>query len=138
MAPEIEITGIKSPVTILHEQASMLGDMTKNIVRGDVTSGINENSDFAFVFNIMAPALHNYRFMLFAITYNIDFYPVAIWIDTDIAREIENFLSGIPKKGETVFIIESEVGFIEILKAIFNSNKAKKIISVLLAESKGI
>jgi hypothetical protein len=132
--PEIETTTITPPVTILEQQASMLGNMTKNIILGDIKARESEEYDFSYVFYIIAPALSNYRYKLLTIYHNIDLYPIVVQVEENIYKEIdkpEYFHGNVFYS----FKVSLEDKFLDILKAIFNSSKAKKVISALYAQS---
>lgn len=129
---EIDVTSLIPPATILREQATMLGKRTKNIVLGEVKAREVENQDFSYDFYIVAPALGNYRYKLFTISYSVDLYPVIIEIEKNIVYGmLENRRGGLinPMK------VDSEDMFLEILKEIFGSSKTKRVISTLLAQS---
>ncbi len=59
----------RAPVTILREQASLLGRKTKNLLEGEIVQvtpyKAEEDAEFVYRFNIMAPALGDYRYGLF-------------------------------------------------------------------------
>jgi hypothetical protein len=138
---EIKVEKLMPPVTILRQQASLLGKKTKNIVQGeveDVRSGLNENL-FIYTFYIVVPALNNYRYRLFNISYELSLYPLQMYVENDIRKEIPpDFIK--TKKDDAVGPLEfvyadSEEDFLKILKAIFNSTKVVRIISVLLSQS---
>jgi len=144
----IAVTEKKAPVTILREQASMLGEKTQNIVIGQVQElPYQEEKFLAFLlpeldiqnqeskqefrfyygFYIVAPSIGNYRYKLFTILYKIDFYPIIIRVDDDIKNEIS---SGNARQ----ISANSEEEFSELLKRIFHSQKTKKIIGAILSQ----
>jgi len=89
---EIEVAEITPPVTILHQQAEMLGQLTNNKVLGDVRVRDGEGDVFTYDFYIAAPALNNYRYKLLTISYSIDLYPVTIFdLEESIYKEIPQF-----------------------------------------------
>jgi len=134
--PEIEIINVTPPVTILEQQASMLGNMTKNIILGDVKARESEEYDFSYIFYIVAPALSNYRYKLLTICHNIDLYPVTIQVEESIFNEVPKSITGaIGERIPNSIFAKSEEQFTEVLKAIFNSNKAKRVISALHSQS---
>jgi len=130
---EIEVTSVTPPVTILGQQATMLGSITKNIILGDVKARESEEYDFSYIFYIVAPALNNYRYKLLTIYHNIDLYPVTVQVEESIYKEVPKRATG-ERIPNSIFAI-SEDEFTKALKAIFNSSKAKKVISALLAQS---
>jgi hypothetical protein len=81
---------LRSPLTVLKEQASQLGKLTRNIIVAEVQPIKSVNQPrVSYYFNIVAPALENYRYALFRIEYDIvNMYPVTISIDGDIYKEM--------------------------------------------------
>lgn len=127
-----KVDEIRSPLAILKEQASQLGKATKNIIVAEVVPirGFT-HPIVGYVFNIVAPALANYRYQLFRVDYNIiDMYPVSIYIDLDIYKEMYSWKTKIEKE-----TLSTEEDIQRTLKAIFGTKKTKKIINSLLAES---
>jgi hypothetical protein len=115
------VTAAVAPVVILKEQASLLGQRTQNLVEARVLPGQSRNnSGFVYYFELVAPALDNYRYQLFEISHGVEFYPVRI--------EFEEF------SGPRNAISESD--FMQELGNIFSSARTKRIISSLLAQSK--
>ncbi len=123
-----------APVTILREQASLLGQQTRNIVQAQVEpmSWLTNPEKFGYVFYIITSLLENYRYKLFTIEYDVNLYPVTVKADEDIRDEI------LGKNIESLTVqmsADSEEAFSELLKRIFHSQKTKKIISAILSQS---
>jgi len=121
----------KSPVTILKEQASLLGAKTKNIVKAKVQktpSYIVPAMPFNYEFMLHAPALDNYSYRLFVVAYDVDLYPVRFWVNDAIAEEM-----GI-KRGDDLFATGEEQ-LIEILARILGSQKTRQVIQAILSQS---
>jgi hypothetical protein len=114
----ISNNNLRAPVTILRQQATFLGEQTQNLVVAEVNSE-NRDGTFWYGFNLVAPALGNYRYRLFSIIHSINFYPI----------EIDFFgVDGLIK-------VSSEQEFIESLKTIFASEKTKQVVQALMAQS---
>ena len=64
-----KLPSIITPISILKEQASLLGQKTKNIVEAEVKSTDAGNSQISVTFNLVAPALNKYRYQLFCSHY---------------------------------------------------------------------
>ncbi len=64
-----------SPEAILKVQASHLAQKTKGAVVGEVKTLV-ENGWVVSNFNLLAPALNNYRYKLFSITHQFEPYPI--------------------------------------------------------------
>jgi hypothetical protein len=120
---------LKAPITILREQASLLGRKTRNLVEAEVRQRGGHEQQFAYEFNIVAPTLGPYRYLLFWIRHGIDLYPVQIMIDGDMARQISG---GSPKLGA-----QSEEEFLGHLERILNAGKTRRVIQALLAQVSG-
>jgi hypothetical protein len=119
----------KSPLTILKEQASLLGAKTKNIVKAKLQkSASNWGVPFNYDFILNAPALDNYSYRLFIIAYDVDLYPVRFFVDDAIAEEM-----GI--KPREVLIATGEEQLIEILARILGSQKTRHVIHAILSQS---
>ncbi len=65
-----------TPVAILKEQAVLLGEKTKQLVVGEVSTGIL-GPMFVHSFCISAPTI-KYRYELFTASHAINFYPLTV------------------------------------------------------------
>lgn len=112
--------GLRTPLLILREQAALLGQKTGNILEGDVhVSRAGDN--FRASLRIVAPALDNYIYTVLHITYPMISYPVRV-LDVEGPPIEQN--------------CQNEEAFIEVLKRILSSDRVKKAITSLLAQSK--
>lgn len=129
---------IKAPVTILKEQASLLGKKTKNIViaRVEVLQAVSRRQ-FAYNFLLIAPALGNYRYQLFTMTHGIELYPVEFQLDEDMAKELQ-ILAANSNNQNPIIRAETEAQFLEILQMILRSEKTMHVIRSILAQSVGL
>lgn len=113
-----------TPVMILKEQASLLGEKTQNMVLAEVRSKIEQTSNY-FVddFYLVAPLLGNYRFQLFRIRRQLEhLYPV----------QIKSEALGLDKD------IESEDQFTNVLSDVFSHERTINIIASMLAQSEAV
>src|SRR5262245_44956146 len=79
-----------TPVTLLKEQAALLGSKTHNLVEATVSTGSN-HPDFIHILYLIAPALDNYRYQLITLRHTIDLYPVQInYLPTNQKIEASN------------------------------------------------
>lgn len=117
---------IKLPVTILKEQASILSEKTNRILEATVTQLLVSDKDtVAYNFNIIAPALTNYKFKVLSIQYPAVFvYPLIVVYQHSV---IENWMQE---------ICEDESHFIEKLGQILSSEIVHRAIAALIAQSK--
>jgi len=121
----------RAPVTILKEQASLLGQKTRNLLEAEVRQRAARQGFsldvFFFDFYLVAPALGHYRFKLFSAWHDIRFYPLFVQLDEDLEREVCH-------KGEREVRVDSEEEFLQILRKIFASQKTRGVIQALLAQ----
>lgn len=113
---------IRTPLTVLREQAALLGEKTQHVLQGDVRISHYGVPDFEAEFLITAPALDNYSYRLFSIRYPLTMYPLKI---------IETITGMLPP-----IEYPTEESFISALRLILSHAKVKKIISSLIAQSK--
>src|SRR4051794_23147717 len=116
-------TSILMPVHIMREQASKLTERTKGLLEGHVesTAPSGDSDSFSHSFFIVAPAVDNYKHLLFWVNHRIAGYPVNVCQPGQPAS--------------TTNVAKDEESFVEKLKAIFAQDKTKAIIQALLAQS---
>jgi hypothetical protein len=83
---EIGTTDIRTPLSILREQAAALGPRTKNIVEAKVETTVI-GGYFVHSFSLVVPSLDNYKYELFDVRHEPDLYPVRVDTFTDLANE---------------------------------------------------
>jgi hypothetical protein len=108
---------IRTPASILREQASLLGEKTHNLIEGKVATSNNGAFFFQTMF-LVAPALNNYHYELLKVRHEIQLYPVV-----DVTNP------GKPLK--------SEAEFVDWLRAKLSSLETRRIIEALLAQTTG-
>jgi hypothetical protein len=133
-----------TPLTILKEQASLLGAKMNNIIIASVKrhvlhpSFVSRNvapaksatiaeEPFRYSFDLEAPALDSYTYRLFTVAFDEDFYPVRFVVDVDIASELGT-------DGEDV-VASDEEAFKHVLSGILASQKTRKVINAIRAQS---
>jgi len=140
---ELESAKIRPPVAILKEQASLLGQKTKNLVEGVVSevSTLEMEETIEYSFNLVAPALGGYRYRLFTMSHDIRMYPLIITIESETYQEVN------PKKPEkesskdqllrmrNQVKVDTEANLLELLRKIFAARKTRQIIGAMLAQS---
>ena len=114
------------PITILKEQASFLGEMTRNVLVGEVRTESGfvaktlSSRDFVHTLSIRAPAVQNYRYDLLKVGHNVaPIYPAMV------ADLVEG------TKAE----VNSEEEFIGELERILRSEALRNVIGSLLTYS---
>lgn len=113
-----ERSDVLTPLAILRQQGSILGEQTKNIVFGRVSTS-SEGDTFVQQFSVQCPPL-GYSTNLIAVKHGIDLYPATVILANEQgpyqdARNSEELKA--------------------ILKDIFARPKTKKTIASLLAQS---
>jgi hypothetical protein len=119
--PQIESVNVRTPGTILKQQAALLGKHTKNLIEGRVATRAHSGG-FLHSFLIDVPTL-DYTFELFAVANDLNLYPVRV--DT-LSR---NF--GVSSHAPLI----SEAEFVDWLKAVLNSAETKRILATLMAQA---
>lgn len=116
------------PITILNQQAAFLGQMTKNILEGEVETNTKDYERFLHhTLYIVAPVLNFYRYPLLDVEHSATrMYPATInviWLDKqgdDSTLEIQATTEEELKEG---------------LKRVFADEETKKVLSSLLIQS---
>ncbi len=107
-------SNLTTPVTILKEQAALLGEKTRQLVKGEVVTQATGNL-FVHYFYINAPTL-SYKFELFTLSHGINFYPL-------VMKYLNN----------TTPLI-SESAFKDKLKEIFAAQHTLNVVHSILAQ----
>lgn len=113
---------IRTPYTILKEQASILTEITKGLLIGEVSINNQKDNVFTAILRIKAPSLNNYTYSVIQIEQPIHLYPVTI------ANLFEN------RVGHRMARYSSEEEFENALGQILSSQDIQRIISGLLAQ----
>ncbi|HZL70064.1 MAG TPA: hypothetical protein VFC29_22350 [Candidatus Limnocylindrales bacterium] len=103
-----------TPVTILKEQAALLGEKTRQLVKGEVVTQTTGNL-FVHCFYIAAPTL-SYKFELFTLSHGVNFYPL-------VMRYLNDTIS-----------LRSESEFKDKLKEIFVAPHTLNVVHSILAQ----
>jgi len=87
---------------------------------------------FEFEFFLTSSYTPNYKYSIMFINHSIEYYPLTIEVDSDIAKEIDiNGMGSIYHHNLSKLIAEDEAEFISMLSKILNSTKVKKVINSL-------
>jgi hypothetical protein len=113
---ELTPNAIRTPVTVLREQASLLGSKTRNMIEGKVETWAS-GTKFLHSFNLVVPALDNYSYELFQISHEVELYPVKVEYRSSY-RELR-----------------TEEEFVDWLRERLSSPETKRIIGNLLAQA---
>jgi hypothetical protein len=112
---------IRTPYTIIREQAALLEELTGGILQGRVRKVQEEDTkSFTYFLDILAPALDDFVFRVLMIRYEITLYPVAV----------KDFVNDMNDECDT------EESFVEELEKILGSDEMKRVISGLMSQIK--
>ena len=135
---EIASTEMTPPVTLLKQQATLLGEKTRHLVDAQVVAygpRARTAPSFGYAFYLVGPAIGNYRYRLLDIIYPPEFYPVTMRVDEDALPEIPaQYVARDAPVRERVKA-DSEEAFKEILSAVFHAEKTKRVIAAIIAQS---
>jgi hypothetical protein len=112
---DIGVAGLKPPVAFLREQATLLGQRTKNIVEAKVVTEV-WGDGFIHRFLLVVPALDNYRYGLFTVQHSVSLYPLEIQFNDKRIKA------------------NDEKTLIAALKQIFSDIETRRIIQSLIAQ----
>lgn len=134
--PDLNLAPVVTPLSILREQAALLGKRTKGVLRGEVeTWGAGERISNSF--NIVVPSLGDYKYTLFGVHYFPTGYPVYVDIkpytsisEINLASEINPI--EMPSSSRR---IANENEFRNWLRLIFHSDEVKSIVENLYAQA---
>ena len=117
---DIAESDMVTPVAILREQAALLGDKTKQLVTGEVTTQVPSTAlgiatPFVHSFAVVAPTL-SYRYELLQVTHGIKFYPLTI------------------RQGANSVTANNEAEFKERLKAMLAAQHTLDVVRSILAQ----
>jgi hypothetical protein len=118
------------PVTILKQQAALLGQMTKNLIEGEVETRTDDSQrDLHHTFFLVAPALNFYRYPLLEVEHKATrLYPATIKV---LGGDAPPFAPPLNNHAYNEADLKGQ------LKNVFASEETKRIIGVLLAQSRG-
>jgi len=118
-------TSIVTPLAILRNAASQLGERTQQLIIGDVSQEVIYGSKFRLHFFIEAPTLDHYRVKLFSVEHDIDgFYPC-----------IGRFSPGkIGHPNDADVELASEKDLQDWLKSVFSAPRTMKLVNTLLQQ----
>jgi hypothetical protein len=111
----------RTPLSIMREQAALLGQKTHNLVEARVETDVDYSRLFKHRFLLVVPALNDYEYQLFRVEHSIDLYPVEVQ-----GAEI--------RSGYGESILRNEDAFVEWLGQMLSSQRTKGIIANLLAQ----
>ncbi len=152
--PVIEQTITRTPVIILREQASYLGQQTSNIILGDVKSEQSADYGLLHYFYLIAPALGNYRYLLMRVAHQtVEIYPLSVFFDAGHdknsylgdrddgsinAAKISSQIRVKLQSERSAILCENEEEFENALAQVFSHERTQNIIRSLMAQSQQV
>ena len=120
-----DVTDIRTPLSILREQASALTEQTKGVLVGDVKTQSVNNGALEIDLELFVPALNNYRYRILTYRQPVQFYPGELF---PANKRENNRLPFIPILNEEEFISE--------IKNTLSSASIKSVLTSLLAQTR--
>ena len=112
---------IRTPKTILVEQANILNQATKGVVRAEVaSSGAGPAPNLSHALNLVAPALGNYTYTVATVIHDINIYPCKLL--NPIVNRVED--------------CADEADLKRKLAAVLSDPKTLRVIESLLSQSR--
>jgi hypothetical protein len=144
----IDVTSIVPPVVILREQASLLGEKTKGMVRGEVESTQEPKDTFeeyledalslrlrvvhVHTLYLVAPALDNYRYSLLNVRHDFQPYPcVASFHPMSEDEVFAHYRNNLIIYHESTSV-DDESQFVEWLGSALSHEKTTRLIHALI------
>jgi hypothetical protein len=112
-APE----SINSPVFLLKEQAAALEQQTHGLVRAGLRPASTPDGSFWVGFDLYSPALGEYAYRLFEVTYPLEFFPITL------------------TAGDTVDTAQTLDQFRTHLESVLRSPRTKQIVEAIMAQA---
>lgn len=109
---------MRTPLSILREQASALGSKTQQLLKGEIDS-TTTGDQFTHTLSVVAPALNMYRYELLKVWHDIFLYPLRARYQSGTTTQLAN-----------------EEQFVEWLRVNLSSAATKKVLDALLVNLK--
>ena len=113
-----DVTDIRTPLSILREQAAAITEQTKGTLVGVVDAQAGSNGDLEIQLELSVPSLNGYRYRILAYEQPIELYP---------GRMRARNESG---------TINDEKDFISTIKTILSSGRVRNVLIALLAQAR--
>ena len=121
--PELGDAAIRTPITILREQALYLSKRTQGVVEGEVRTQTHGRI-FVHNFGLVVPALQNYRYEVLICRHEISLYPAVVLMSyVQDVREVPE---------ETC---QNERQFLQVLKSTFAAPEVLQTVRALIAQA---
>lgn len=122
-----------TPAKILNIQADFLPKLTNDVVYAEVLNisdnynlelDIYEETDFCYQFVLKSKYMNQYKFDVLNIFHDIDVFPLKVYLNVDIAKDLG--LNNNKRK------IENEEEFKKLLKDVLQSKKISRVVNNIL------
>ena len=137
----VDVSAITPPLVILREQAALLGERTKGLVRGEIesrTEPVEKFEDYlgealsseelvahVHALYLVAPALDNYQYALLSVKHDFQTYPCYAYYhpDSDWSQTIESeegllvWLKRVLSRKQTIRVIHALISRVQTLGA---------------------
>jgi hypothetical protein len=123
----------RTPVSILKEQAEILGKNTGYKLKGQVSTHTSEDGEILNVFYVVVPALDGYRYELFEISHGALGYPVKIVSSPKAEIEPDEDARDLYNRMKKTLATEDD--FVAWLKTILGSKETRRLLASLLAQA---
>ena len=87
---EIAPAEVRTPAAIMREQAALLGAKTRYLIEAVVETEVS-GSRFIHRFNLVVPAMDNYKYELFKVYHGVSIYPVTEYGESKMLKTEEEF-----------------------------------------------
>lgn len=112
------VAGLRTPLTILREQASHLAKISRGLLEAEVEVRNLANQTTVLTLRVIAPTLDSYSVTLAQIDHGLGFYPLVL----------QN------SQSHQVFEVAGEARFKQVLKAVLSSAEVQAVLRALLAQ----
>jgi hypothetical protein len=130
----------QSPVALLRAQGLFLEARCGHLLQSETPRLDAAGNSFTHAFDIVIPALDNYRYRLLTISFGISLYPTRISVAPGVLDEIRGRVPIEPDsrdkrhKRETI-VAESEEQFLNCLEVLFATNRIRQAIAMLMSQA---
>lgn len=108
---------VKSPVFLLKEQAVKLGQKTKGLVQAGLRPASMPDGSFWIGFDLHSPALGEYLYRLFEVSYPVKLYPITV------------------RTEEGTQTAQTKEQFAPILESVLRSPRTKEVVEAIMAQA---
>ena len=132
--PDLNPVAIVTPASILKTQAAALSHKSNGLLQGEVQTWAQRENIY-HRFNLVVPALENYRYSLLRIHHLPTIYPV--YVDDSPIPVVEGFdTSWNAAEERTTYVLQDEDSFREWLRKAFAAPETKRILESLVAQAR--